>query len=57
MSDTLVLYLHGLCCDIDVESGPRQLASRFVRRRLERLRDLLPPPAGVALFPEELPPT
>lgn len=52
--DTLSLYLHGLCCDIDVDSGPRQLASRHVKRRLELLREILPPPAGVALFPEEL---
>ena len=27
MTDTLTLYLHGLCCDIDIEAGPRQLAS------------------------------
>src|SRR5580704_6713663 len=26
--DTLTLYLHGICCDIDVETGPRQLPSR-----------------------------
>lgn len=54
MEDTLTLYLHGLCCDIDVEAGPRQLASRYVRRRLVLLREVLPPPAGFALFPEEL---
>ncbi len=54
LTDTLTLYLHGLCCDIDVEGGPRQLASTHMRRRLELLRDLLPPPTGVALFPEEL---
>ena len=54
LTDTLTLYLHGLCCDIDVEGGPRQLASKHMRRRLELLRDLLPPPSGVALFPEEL---
>lgn len=52
--DTLSLYLHGLCCDIDVETGPRQLPSRAIRQRLETLRELLPPPTGVALFPEEL---
>jgi hypothetical protein len=54
MEDTLTLYLHGLCCDIDVEAGPRQLASRYVRRRLLLLRELFPPPEGFALFPEEL---
>ena len=27
--DTLTLYLHGICCDIDVEPGPRQLPSRY----------------------------
>jgi len=54
LEDTLTLYLHGLCCDIDVESGPRQLASRYLRRRLLLLREMLPPPDGFALFPEEL---
>lgn len=52
--DTLALYFHGLCCDIDVESGPRQLASKWIRRRLEAVREMMPPPKGVALFPEEL---
>jgi hypothetical protein len=52
--DTLTLYLHGICCDIDVETGPRQLPSRFLRRRLELLRNLYPAPEGYAVFPEEL---
>jgi hypothetical protein len=52
--DTLTLYLHGICCDIDVETGPRQLPSRHVRRRLELLHDAFPPPHGYAVFPEEL---
>ncbi|MDQ6678910.1 MAG: hypothetical protein M3Z09_16625 [Acidobacteriota bacterium] len=52
--DTLTLYLHGICCDIDVETGPRQMPSRSVRRRLEALHALYPPPAGHAVFPEEL---
>lgn len=56
MADTLTLYLHGLCCDIDVEAGPRQLASRHIRKRLTLLRELLPPPQGIPLFPEEIPP-
>lgn len=55
LADTLALYLHGLCCDIDVEAGPRQLASKHIRKRLLLLKDLFPPPKGVALFPEELP--
>lgn len=52
--DTLTLYLHGICCDIDVDTGPRQLPSRHLRRRLRLLRDLYPPPQGYAVFPEEL---
>lgn len=52
--DTLTLYLHGICCDIDVETGPRQMPSRYVRKRLEALHALYPPPAGHAVFPEEL---
>jgi hypothetical protein len=52
--DTATLYLHGLCCDIDVETGPRQLPTRYLRKRLELLRQLFPPPEGFALFPEEL---
>jgi hypothetical protein len=52
--DTLTLYLHGICCDIDVDTGPRQLASRHLRKRLELLRQAWPPPAGYAVFPEEL---
>lgn len=55
MVDTLSLYLHGLCCDIDVDTGPRQLPTRSIRRRLEVFREMLAPPSGVALFPEELP--
>ncbi len=52
--DTLTLYLHGLCCDIDVETGPRQLPSRHLRRRLQLLQSIYPPPEGYAVFPEEL---
>jgi hypothetical protein len=53
--DTLTLYLHGICCDIDVDTGPRQLPSRYLRRRLLLLESLYPPPEGYAVFPEELP--
>jgi hypothetical protein len=53
-TDTLTLYLHGICCDIDVETGPRQLPSRFLRRRLQLLNSLFPPPEGYAVFPEDL---
>ncbi len=51
--DTLTLYLHGICCDIDVETGPRQIPSRFLRKRLELLKDMFPPPEGHAVFPED----
>jgi len=52
--DTLTLYLHGICCDIDVDTGPRQLPSRYLRKRLLVLQDLFPPPHGYAVFPEQL---
>lgn len=51
--DTLTLYLHGICCDIDVETGPRQLPSRYLRKRLNLLKRLYPPPASYAVFPED----
>lgn len=51
--DTITLYLHGICCDIDVETGPRQLPSRHLRRRLELFKELFPPPEGHAVFPED----
>ena len=54
--DTLTLYLHGICCDIDVETGPRQLASNLLRKRLRLLRSLFPPPDGYAVLPEDLQP-
>jgi hypothetical protein len=52
--DTLTLYLHGICCDIDVETGPRQLPSRYLRKRLNLLHSLYAPPSGYAVFPEHL---
>jgi hypothetical protein len=52
--DTLTLYLHGTCCDIDVETGPRQMPGRYLRRRLEMLISLYPPPEGYAVLPEQL---
>jgi hypothetical protein len=52
--DTLTLYLHGICCDIDVETGPRQLASRYLRRRLNLIYALYPPPQGYAVLPEHV---
>jgi hypothetical protein len=52
--DTLTLYLHGICCDIDVETGPRQLPSPFIRKRLVALSELFPPPEGYAVFPEQM---
>lgn len=52
--DTLTLYLHGICCDIDVETGPRQLPSRHLRKRLSLLKTFYPPPTGYAVFPEDV---
>ena len=52
--DTLTLYLHGICCDIDVDTGPRQLPSRYLRKRLLVLEEMFPPPKGYAVFPEQL---
>ena len=49
--DTLTLYLHGLCCDIDVDPGPRQLASRYLRKRLELLSEIFPANNGGSVFP------
>jgi len=54
--DTLTLYLHGICCDIDVDTGPRQLPSRYLRKRLMALEQMYPPPSGYAVFPEQLEP-
>jgi hypothetical protein len=54
--DTLTLYMHGTCCDIDVETGPRQMPGRYLRRRLELLIALYPPPDGFAVLPEQLKP-
>ena len=51
MVDTMTLYLHGICCDIDVDPGPRQLASRSIRKRLEFLQDICPPPDGMRVLP------
>ena len=51
--DTLTLYLHGICCDIDVETGPRQLPSRYLRKRLNLLKTLYPPSSGYAVFPDD----
>jgi hypothetical protein len=51
--DTLTLYLHGICCDIDVETGPRQLPSRYLRKRLNLLKTLYAAPDGYAVFPED----
>jgi len=53
-TDTLTLYMHGICCDIDVETGPRQLPSRYLRKRLVLLRSLFSPPDGYPVFPEEI---
>lgn len=54
LRDTLTLYLHGICCDIDVEAGPRQLASRHIRKRLELVKSVFPPLEGYSVFPEQV---
>ncbi|MGA8025824.1 MAG: hypothetical protein WB992_01675 [Bryobacteraceae bacterium] len=51
--DTLTLYLHGICCDIDVETGPRQLPSRHLRKRLSFLKSIYPPASGYFVFPDD----
>lgn len=51
--DTLTLYLHGICCDIDVDTGPRQVPSRYLRKRLKLIQSLYPPPSGYSVFPED----
>ena len=51
LEDTLTLFLHGLCCDINVDPGPRQLASRYLRKRLELLAEIFPPNPDYLLFP------
>jgi hypothetical protein len=53
LEDTLTLYLHGICCDIDVEMGPRQMPSRYLRKRLEMLSKIFEPPEGYAVLPEQ----
>jgi hypothetical protein len=52
--DTMTLFLHGICCDIDVEPSPRQIPSNEIRRRLDLLRGLYPLGEDFVLFPEEL---
>lgn len=54
--DSMTLYLHGICCDIDVEAGPQQLPSRTLRKRLDALKEMYPPPGDYAVFPEDLKP-
>lgn len=51
--DSLTLYLHGLCCDIDVEPGPRQIQSREMRKRLNWLHEQIGAPEGYVIFPEQ----
>ncbi len=51
--DSLTLYLHGLCCDIDVEPGPRQMQSREMRKRLTWLHEKIGAPEGYVIFPEQ----
>jgi len=52
--DTMTLFLHGICCDIDVDTGPRQLPSRMLRKRLKLLKEFFPPPADYFVLPEDI---
>lgn len=51
--DALTLYMHGLCCDIDIDPGPRQIQSRELRKRLEWLYANVGAPETYAIFPEQ----
>ncbi len=51
--DSLTLYLHGLCCDIDVEPGPRQIQSRELRKRLLWLYANVGAPDNYSIVPEQ----
>ncbi len=53
-TDTMTLYMHGICCDIDVETGPQKMPSRWLRKRLEALYEMFPPPNGRPVLPEHL---
>jgi hypothetical protein len=53
-TDTMTLYMHGICCDIDVEPGPRQVPSRWLRKRIEALYEMFPPPNNRPVLPEHL---
>lgn len=53
-ADTMTLYLHGICCDIDVETGPRQLPSNYLRKRIVLLREMFPPPKDYHVLPEDM---
>lgn len=55
--DSLTLYLHGLCCDIDVDPGPRQIQSREMRKRLVWLQENVGAPEGYVIFPEQKKPS
>ena len=51
LEDTFALFLHGLCCEINVDPGLQQLASRYLRKRLELLAGIFPPNPDYLLFP------
>lgn len=53
-TDTMTLYMHGICCDIDVEPGPRQVPSRWLRKRIEALYVMFPPPGNRPVLAEHL---
>jgi hypothetical protein len=51
--DSLTLYLHGLCCDIDIDPGPRQIQSRELRKRLIWLYQNVGAPENYAILPDQ----
>ena len=49
--DTLTLYLHGICCDIDVETGPRQFPSRYLAKAAYSLEGFVSAAGRLRRFP------
>ena len=54
--DTLTLYLHGICCDIDVDTGPRQLPSRYPAQAAAGTGGIVPAARRLRGVPEQLEP-
>ncbi|MEI9975139.1 MAG: hypothetical protein WDO73_25650 [Ignavibacteriota bacterium] len=52
--DTLTLYLHGTCCDIDVETGLARCPAATCAVVWNCWSRSSPPPEGYAVLPEQL---